>query len=450
MKLLFAAILGWTAFLPMSIANAQAIRSNGGIGGSIDVDDLEGVISADNLPPSPGINSSTDSVGIPVMTISTGVFISTYAPHYISLPSTSAPGNLIPGMIWRSTTNVLMMSMDGSAVVQLSTGSATPAGVAGDVQVNGSGVFASTPSLTISAGRVNVGTTTVSTVHISSNLIIAQSVTQVCSALLNVGNGSLCPNGGVAEAIALIRYPGSGYLTVTDASDTSEIGLGNNSAGARLRTNRTGVDMSFAAGNDTLFAHGGGAAGGLMVGNATADSNATLSVRSTTTSSAHAVFNVQNSTGALYFQINTSSIVIVSTGVKMGIGTNLPTTELHIIGSLTQSDTLNCTTGIQVTDVGRLFGCVASSRKLKLNILDMPRGGGSVLDLRPRTFLYKDKNKGPGLHGGFIAEEVAQVWKECVVPAGKDTPGLDPLCMLAHYAQEITALHKRIEELEAK
>lgn len=106
-------------------AAGVAFGGGGGFSGasgstSVSASSIVGVIPAANLPATPGVSSATDDSSQPVLTVSSGVFVSTFGPHYFSLASTGTPTNLRAGMIWRHTAGVAY-SPDGSSTINLGT-----------------------------------------------------------------------------------------------------------------------------------------------------------------------------------------------------------------------------------------------------------------------------------------------------------------------------------------
>ncbi|MGB8367213.1 MAG: tail fiber domain-containing protein, partial [Candidatus Babeliales bacterium] len=83
--------------------------------------------------------------------------------------------------------------------------------------------------------------------------------------------------------------------------------------------------------------------------------------------------------------------------------------------------------GNSVTDLpvfvnidGKL-GTMASSKRFKINIIDMDTASDGLMDLRPVQFNYKNDVK-DSVHYGLIAEEVEQVYPELVVRDKADEP----------------------------
>jgi len=138
---------------------------------------------------------------------------------------------------------------------------------------------------------------------------------------------------------------------------------------------------------------------------------------------------------------------INATGV--GIGTDSPATPLHVVGAIRQTDTLSCTLGLKSDANGTITGCVASSRTIKKNISDSVYSGSIIDKLRPRYFEYINPSRdGGGLHAGFIAEEVEEVFPRAVVPAGENLKGVDANAMISLLVQEVQQLRKRVAVLE--
>ena len=130
-----------------------------------------------------------------------------------------------------------------------------------------------------------------------------------------------------------------------------------------------------------------------------------------------------------------------------GNGAAIPL-SIDAIGTIRQGTVLNCTLGLTTTSTGAITGCVASDRKLKQAIKPMPYDDMAIDRLRPVFFQFSADPKIK--RAGFIAQEVAPVLPRAVVPAGKDTLGVDPNAILAAVVSELQALRKRVEALERK
>ena len=136
---------------------------------------------------------------------------------------------------------------------------------------------------------------------------------------------------------------------------------------------------------------------------------------------------------------------------NIGIGTVSPATPLHVVGAIRQTDTLSCSLGLKSDADGTITGCVASSRTIKKNISDAVYSGSAIDSLRPRYFEYINPSRdGAGVHAGFIAEEVEEIFPRAVVSAGKDIKGVDANAMISLLVQEVQQLRKRIAVLEKK
>ncbi|GBD34406.1 hypothetical protein HRbin35_00123 [bacterium HR35] len=98
---------------------------------------------------------------------------------------------------------------------------------------------------------------------------------------------------------------------------------------------------------------------------------------------------------------------------NVGIGTTTPAYKLHVIGSIAQTNAVNC--ALSSDSNGQII-CTPSSLKYKENIQDLMFDKEKFLSLQPRTFEFKKDLpfKIEGKQVGFIAEEVQSVFPELV------------------------------------
>lgn len=425
----------------------------GGTGGSVNASQITGVISQANLPQSTTVTTSTDDAKLPILVLSTGVFNSSWTATYFALASTTTPNPLRKNMIWLSTSNQLSFSPDGAAIQVFSTNTAGVAVVGSPSQMiyNLAGAYAGSANMVVNASSGVFGSATFG-VYTSSPLVVmgTAGTTAICQASLEVGTGTRCPNGGANGALLLVRGPGAGYLAYTDQSDGTESLLGADSSSSYAGINILGKPFEVRAGaNLSRIRVGVGL--GVFIGSGHIDNpNATLIVRSTSNLPTDFSFKAQSSQGNDQFSIQNSSQVIFATGTLMGIGMANPGSTLYVNGTLGQSALTACSTGAQTSSSGTFNACVASDQRLKKDIVPMVHKIGSVDVLPTSNFRFIDAERGRGLRGGYVAQSMAKVWPECVVPAGGDYKGVDANCVSAHLAEEIKASRKEIKALRSR
>lgn len=147
-----------------------------------------------------------------------------------------------------------------------------------------------------------------------------------------------------------------------------------------------------------------------------------------------------------------SGHVFITDAGGVGIATmSVSTEKLNVVGSIRQSNTLNCSTGIQVGVTGILTGCVASDISLKERVLTLPYDPTAIDRLRPVLYHWKKTaNRDSKQHVGFIAQEFEKVSPQAVVPAGENLKGIDASSESAIIVRELQELRKRVAALEAK
>lgn len=96
------------------------------------------------------------------------------------------------------------------------------------------------------------------------------------------------------------------------------------------------------------------------------------------------------------------------TGGHIGIGLTDPNDALDVVGDI---DATGC---VQTDDTGTIGGACLSDRRLKKNISKLDEQLGSVLNLRPVRFDWKDPSNGQTGQIGLIAQDVEDVIPEMV------------------------------------
>lgn len=270
------------------------------------------------------------------------------------------------------------------------------------------------------------------------------------------------PSGGSSAAGASLTANNifSGSQTFNSSSGATYLGVirgpaGNNGTPA-FCSFADGCDSGLYFGTDQALMSAGGAnkmtwaTSGVTVGDV-------LKVTSGNSSSAISVQGGGDANTGFSWP-NTDKIFMVANGAKAGQwGTDGLQVDGHVTassitskGQLGQGLVLSCSTGLTTTSTGAITGCAASDMRLKTDIVDMWQSSGYLIDhLKPRYYKWKkDQGRDDGLHAGFIAQEVQAVFPRAVVPAGKDTLGVDPNALIAVLVKEIQALRARVESLE--
>ena len=140
---------------------------------------------------------------------------------------------------------------------------------------------------------------------------------------------------------------------------------------------------------------------------------------------------------------------------KVGIGTDLPATELHVVGDITVEGNIvpaTDSTGSIGTSSQRWEEMYAtkgyfatSDVRLKKNITDMQYGLETVGQLRPVTYNWKTDADGEQRTLGFIAQELKEVLPEVVI--GEAT---EDNYLAVNHSEMIAVLVSAIKELKAQ
>ncbi len=165
----------------------------------------------------------------------------------------------------------------------------------------------------------------------------------------------------------------------------------------------------------------------------------------------------QDDTSHLIFRVKTDGVTpvnamtILGSG-NVGIGTTSPWSLFSVAGTITQTAVKSCSLGIQADSNGALTACVASSEKLKTNILPAEYPALKIIgQLQPKNYEWKDKIARDNLtHTGFIAEDVERVFPLAVVGGGIDKDGtvlkaVDPNAINALLVRGMQELNAKID-----
>lgn len=303
-------------------------------------------------------------------------------------------------------------------------------------------------------GNVGVGgpnVTNTRLLHVSSGPVYIDGVNpSVNPFAVNVTSFVITPAGRVGIGVAAP----SAKLTVTDAA-AANINIDGGSSDPALLFTLAGSPSSIAQKSGT------GVLNQRMV--QTSISGTIL----THLDSGNFGINVVTPTGRLHISSGGAVPAIVVDGnngipIKIGLGfTTASTMTLTSDGNFwvpKASATFNtlyqyqasCSTGLTSDASGGINGCVASDSRLKTDILYAVTRPGLIDQLKPTFYKWKGKNKDKKTHYGFIAQDVAEVFPDAVVPAGGAMRGLDSNALIAITVSELQSLRHRVATLEGR
>ena len=131
--------------------------------------------------------------------------------------------------------------------------------------------------------------------------------------------------------------------------------------------------------------------------------------------------------GYMLWDQSTDDLILGSSS-KIGVGTATPSTELHVVGTITET----------------------SMREMKTNISNMENMLPSVLQMQGVEFDWKDEDKGKDNYG-FIAEDVEKIFPNLVTYDAKGKPeGIQYTKMTAVLLEAIKEQQIQIDELKSK
>ena len=120
--------------------------------------------------------------------------------------------------------------------------------------------------------------------------------------------------------------------------------------------------------------------------------------------------------------------LILGSSSKVGVGTATPSTELHVVGTITET----------------------SMREMKTNISNLENILPSVLQMQGVKFDWKDEEKAKDNYG-FIAEDVEKIFPNLITYDVKGKPeGIQYTKMTAVLLEAIKEQQIQIDELKSK
>ena len=131
--------------------------------------------------------------------------------------------------------------------------------------------------------------------------------------------------------------------------------------------------------------------------------------------------------GYMLWDQSTDDLILGSSS-KIGVGTATPSTELHVVGTITET----------------------SMREMKTNISNLENILPSVLQMQGVKFDWKDEEKAKDNYG-FIAEDVEKIFPNLITYDAKGKPeGIQYTKMTAVLLEAIKEQQIQIDELKAK
>ena len=138
-------------------------------------------------------------------------------------------------------------------------------------------------------------------------------------------------------------------------------------------------------------------------------------------------FGATATNGYMLWDESTDDLILGSAS-KIGVGTATPSTELHVVGTITET----------------------SMREMKTNISNLENILPSVLQMQGVKFDWKDEEKAKDNYG-FIAEDVEKIFPNLITYDAKGKPeGIQYTKMTAVLLEAIKEQQIQIDELKSK
>lgn len=385
------------------------------------------------------------------------ILIGPVGPAFGQYYSSNGGGVPLPVSVANGGTGVVSINTCGSSTQALSwTGTAfgcqtiaagSPAGSNTQVQYNNSSSFGGASGLTIDA---NGNPAIADTNGAHTVFLVNTSTMSIKNGWVGIGTASPANILDVRSSLA----DGSVAFNVTNS--------GTNQIGGQVTGNATGFKGISAGGGFGLWGEAQTSGTGLNVmwGTSSGSGGRLIYGRpygAAATSQIQLESYGQNFTGTGINAFHVMNLGIgggTISGDFIWITTNtaaIPQFSVLNGGIIQQANQKSCATGITTDATGKMNGCVASDRRLKINIQNLKLDLSIVDKLHPVTYEWQDKSiRGNGQKTGFIAQEVERVLPNAVVSAGQDFKGIDPMAINALLVAEIQDLRKRVAALESR
>lgn len=176
------------------------------------------------------------------------------------------------------------------------------------------------------------------------------------------------------------------------------------------------------------------------VGIGTTAPNAKLTIKATGSSTEDVTRGIDGGDATAWQITHTSSQPTYFMKNNVGIGTSSPATKLHVVGTIRQTNAVNC--GLSANANGDI-GC--SSDENKKNIIGYYEGGiDELMQVKPIKYSFKDEDY---VHVGFSAQNVQGILPEGTPTQSDGYLGLDTTAIIALQTRAIQDLKAEVDEL---
>lgn len=281
------------------------------------------------------------------------------------------------------------------------------------------------------AGISGISITAFGITALASNTGNANTAVGTMALRNNVGGAS---NLGLGYSAASGNTSGNSNVAVgIQALDSNQTGSTNIAIGPQAMQNGTAPSSNIAI-------------GGTAARNVTGNSNIVIGIgTSPLSNSANNQLNIGNTIwGSIYNANGTDSN-------KIGINIQSPTTSLALGALISSAGTNPLCWNSANGAVTFASTCTVSDENLKTNIGDYQGGIDRIMQLRPRTYYWKDTvHRGAGMQIGFIAQEVSPVIPQMVTKEDDGSLSFNADKLHPDEVLAIQQLVARVQALEEK